>query len=109
MKDGIQMILRKKLFNRVASDAGFIVKIRAFQGFVEYREGRRTATVPVQPVFGRALISVYLDTPIKWNAPDSADTISEEQRTRILKNIVEAMRFRKYEVEVVEKTIGSSF
>jgi hypothetical protein len=103
----IQMMLRKKLFNRVESDAGFVIKIRAFQGFVEYREGRRIATVPVQPVFGRGLVSVYMDTPVKWNPPDTADVILEKKRTEILKNIVDAMQFRKYKVEVVEKTKGS--
>ena len=101
-------MFRKKLFNRVASDAGFVIKIRAFQGFVEYRESPRSATVPVQPVFGRGLVSVYMDTPIKWNPPHTDEIIPEEKRTEILKNIVDAMRFRKYNVEVVEKTKGSS-
>lgn len=93
------MPLRKKLFNRVESDTGFIIKIRAFNGFVEYREGNRIATVPVQPVFGRALISVYMDTPVKWNPPHSSEVIVEQERSEILKSIVEALRFREYKVE----------
>lgn len=32
-------MFKKRLFNRVEGDAGFVVKIRAFKGFVEYREG----------------------------------------------------------------------
>jgi hypothetical protein len=103
------MVLQKRLFNRVESDAGFVVKIRAFKGYVEYREGRRIARVPVQPIFGRGLVSVYMDTPIKWNPPHTSNLIPEEKRTEILKNIVDAMRFRKYTVEVVEKTIGNYF
>ena len=102
-------MLRKRLFNRVESDAGFVVKIRSFKGYVEYREGRRIARVPVQPIFGRGLVSVYMDTPIKWNPPHSSNSIPEEKRTEILKNIVDAMRFRKYTVEVVEKTLGNYF
>jgi len=103
------LVLRKKLFNRVAGDTGFVVKIRAFKGYVQYREGDRIATVRVQPVFGRGVISVYLDTPVKWNPPHTLDAITEEKRTEILKNIIDAMRFRKYVVEVVHKTIGGYF
>lgn len=101
------MMLRYKMFNRVASDTGFVIKIRAFSGFVEYREGDRIAKVLVQPVFGRGLISVYMDTPVKWNPPHSSELIVEQKRSEILKCIVEALRFRHYKVEVVEKTIGS--
>ena len=103
------MMLRKRLFNRVESDTGFIVKVRAFKGYVEYREGDKVATVPVQPVFGRGLVSVYMDTPIKWSVPNTSSSITEEKRAEILKNIIDAMRFRKYTVEVVEKTLGSRF
>ena len=99
-------MFRKKLFNRVASDAGFIVKIRAFEGYVDYREGPRIARVPVQPVLGRGVVCVYMDTPVKWNPPYDAELIAEEKRAQIMKNILEAIRFRKYKVEVVEKTIG---
>jgi len=103
------MVLRKKLFNRVASDTGFVVKIRAFKGYVEYREGDRISTVPVQPVFGRAVVSVYMDTPVKWNAPHQFDDVSQEKRIQIIRNIVDAMRFRKYTVEEVQKTLGRQF
>lgn len=99
-------MFKKRLFNRVEGDAGFVVKIRAFKGFVEYREGRKTARVPVQPIFGRGAISVYMDTPIEWNLPYTSELISEEKKKQMLTNIVEAMRFRKYKVEVVEKTKG---
>jgi hypothetical protein len=47
-----------------------------------------------------------MDTPIKWNPPHASDVIPEEKRTKTLKNIVDAMWFRKYAIEVVEKTIG---
>jgi hypothetical protein len=100
------MVLRKRFFNRVEGDAGFVVKLRPFRGYVEYREGRRIARVRVQPIFGKGMVSVYMDTPIKWNPPHTSDLIPEERRTEMLKNIVDALRFRKYTVEVVEKTIG---
>jgi hypothetical protein len=95
------MAFRKLLFNRVASDEGFRVKIRAFQGFVEYREGQKTAHVPVEPVIGKPLVHVYKDTPITWDPPHSTESIAEDKRTEILKKIVAAMRFRKYAVELV--------
>ena len=95
------MAFRKLLFNRVESDEGFRVKIRAFQGFIEYREGAKIASVPVEPVIGKPLVHVYKNTEIKWNPPHSAELIPEDKRTEMLKNIVEAMRFRKYAVELV--------
>lgn len=99
-------MLRYRLFNRVEGEGGLIIKLRPFNGFVEYREGRKTARVPVQPIFSGA-VGVYMDTPIKWNPPYTSELISEEKRIKMLKNIVEALRFRKYTVEVVEKTIGN--
>lgn len=95
------MALRKKLFNKVESDSGFVVKIRAFQGFVEYREGQRIARVPVEPVIGKPLVHVYKNTEIKWSPPNSDELIAEDKRGEILANIVEAMKFRKYAVELV--------
>jgi hypothetical protein len=50
-----------------------------------------------------------MDTPIKWSMPNTSSSITEEKRAEILKNIIDAMRFRKYTVEVVEKTLGSRF
>ncbi len=95
------MAFRNLLFNRVKSDQGFRVKIRTYQGFVEYREGARIAVVPVEPVVGKPLVHVYRNTEIRWNPPHSAELIPEEKRTEMLKNIVEAMRFRKYAVELI--------
>jgi hypothetical protein len=95
------MALRNKWFNRVESEAGFVVKIRAYQGFVEYREGRRVARVPVEPVMGEPLVHVYKSTEVKWSPPYSDELISEDKRRTILESIVEAMRFRKYAVELV--------
>ena len=41
---------RRGFFNTVKSDAGFSVKDRSIQGFAEYREGGRRATVPVETI-----------------------------------------------------------
>jgi len=95
------MGFRKRLFNRVESDAGFTVKIRAFGGYVEYREGHRVARIPAQPVMGKALINVYADTPITWNLPHGSDPVSETKRKEILNSIVDAMRFLNYPVEII--------
>lgn len=75
------------------------MKIRAFHGFVECREGRRVARVPVQPAW----------TTIKWNPSHASESIPEEKRAEILESVVNAMRSCKYIVEVVEKTIGKHF
>ena len=99
------MGFRKRLFNRVESDAGFIVKIRTFGGYVEYREGQRVATVPVQLVMGKALVNVYSNTSVEWKLPYAAELISEEKRKEILNNVVEALRFRNVPVELVETRI----
>jgi hypothetical protein len=48
-----------------------------------------------------------LDTPVKWNPPHAFEVITEEKRIQILKHIIDAMQFRKYTVEVVQKTLGS--
>ena len=96
------MAFKKRLFNRVQSDLGFMVKIRAFQSYVEYREGNRVATVPVHLVMGRFFVNVYSDTPVEWNPPHASQPVSEEKRIEILKNIVDALNFRKYPAELIE-------
>lgn len=95
------MAFRKLLFNRVESDAGFRVKIRPIQGFVEYREESRIARLPVEPVMGRPLTYVYKDTEVVWNPPHSEEIISEEKRQQILTNIVAALKFCQYTVDFV--------
>ena len=96
------MSFRKRLFNRVQSDAGFTVKVRAFGGYVEYREGHRIARIPVQPVMGKALVNIYGNTVVKWNPPYADEGISEVKRKEILNNVADAMRFLKYPVELIE-------
>ncbi len=95
------MVFRNLWFNRVKSDSGFRVKIRSFQGFVEYREGEKVALVAVEPVIGKPLVHVYKNTEVKWKPPYSGELITEEKRMEILRNVVEAMKFRKYAVELV--------
>jgi len=96
------MVFRKLLFNRVESDAGFRVKVRSFRFFVEYREGKRVARIPVQPVIGKALVNVYANTAVEWKPPYASEVIAEDKRKEILKNIVDAMHFLEYPVEFVE-------
>jgi hypothetical protein len=93
--------LRHILFNRVKSDTGFVVKIRHMEGFAEYREGDKIAVVTVDPVVGQPLSIVHKDEDIKWNPPHHAEVITEEKRKQILQNVVDAMRFRRFRVELV--------
>ena len=95
------MKFRHILFNRVKSDAGFVVKIRMFQGFAEYREAGRVAIVPVKLIVGQAVAQVPKDAILKWNPPHDAEEISEDKRREILQNVVAAMRFRKCSVEMI--------
>jgi hypothetical protein len=101
------MGFRRLLFNRVESDAGFRVKVRSFSLYVEYREGKRVARIPVQPVMGKPLVNVYANTPIEWKPPYVAEIISEVKRKEILSNVVDAMRFLEYNVELVGAAVES--
>src|SRR5262245_12151536 len=96
------MQFKKRLFNRVECELGFIVKIRAVKGYVEYREGTRVARVTVHLPMGKFFVNVYSDTLIKWNAPHDSEAISEEKKIAVLRNIVEALHFRKYPAELIE-------
>jgi hypothetical protein len=92
---------RHILFNRVKSDAGFVVKIRWIEGYCEYREGDRIAVVTADPVIGQPLVRVYKDEKVEWKSPHESEVIPEEKRKEILQNVVDAMRFRKLKVEMV--------
>jgi len=77
------MKFRRQLFNRVKCDAGFSVKIRVMSGYVEYRDGQRVATSPVELMMGKAYVSVDANTSVKWKLPYAAEPISEENRKEI--------------------------
>jgi hypothetical protein len=93
--------LRHIWFNRVKSNTGFVVKIRIFEGYCEYREHNRIATIPVELVIGQALAHLSKDAAIKWKPPFENEEISEDKRKEILKNTAEAMRFRGCPTEIV--------
>lgn len=95
------MNFRNLLFNRVQSDAGFKVKIRIFSGYVEYREGKRVATIPVDLGTGKTFVLLYANTSVKWHPPYTAELIPEERRKIILDNVVSALRFRNLSVDLV--------
>ena len=96
------MGFRKRLFNRVESDTGFIAKVRVFRGYVEYREGHRVAKIPVQLVMGRFLVNVYANTAVEWKPPHASEVVPEEKRKKILNHVVDVLRFLKYPVELLE-------
>ncbi len=94
-------MLKTLLFNRVRSDEGFVVKIRVYSGYVEYRKGDRVAVVPVEPVVGQPLVRVSYSTQFAWSAPHASDAMEERHRVDILNRIVEVLRFKNLRVEVV--------
>jgi|SRR5271169_2819206 len=96
-------MLRKKLFNRVVSDAGYGVKSRTFKGFVEYSEGDHIAIVHVHPVMGQSRLNVFEDTLVVWQQPPASELVTEEKRKQIIQNIVEALRFLKVPVVLVAR------
>lgn len=101
------MQFKKRLFNRVECDLGFIVKIRAVRGYVEYREGDRVARIPVHLPMGKFFVNVYSDTPVKWDPPHDSEAVIEEKQIEVLRSIVDALHFRKYPAELIEvKTRG---
>ncbi len=88
-------MLKHILFNRDRSDEGFTVKLRVFNGFVEYREEDHVAVIPVYPLIGQVRWSTVRDaTPIIWKEPYSSEPIEEQRRRKILERIIEALRFR---------------
>ena len=97
-----KMVYRKLLYNRVESDAGYKVKVRSFRFYVEYREGKRVARIPVQPVMGKPLVNIYANTTVEWKPPHTSEVIPEAKRMEILRNVVDAMLFLNYPVEFVE-------
>jgi hypothetical protein len=101
------MAFRRLLFNRVESDAGFRVKVRTFKSYVEYREEKRVAKIPVDRVLGEVTVNVYSNTIVVWKPPHSSEVVSEEKRMEILKNVVDAMRFLHYSAEFVEMSAES--
>lgn len=96
------MKFRRGFFNTVKSDAGFSVKSRTIQGFVEYREGGRRAIVRVDNDFIQGRAFLYKDTVIKWNPPYDTEVIPEEKRQEILQNVYEALRFNTCPIEMVQ-------
>lgn len=94
------MNFRRLLFNRVESDSGFRVKIRIFSGYVEYREGKRVATIGIDRGSG-ALALLSAKASVKWNPPYESELITEDRKKEILDNVVAALRFCNVSVELV--------
>lgn len=107
------MAFRKRFFRRLESDKGFIVKQRySFRelpdtfchSYIEYREDDRIARVVLHPSEGA--LTIFLDEPVKWLPPYDCEPIPEEKRKEILENIVDALRFRKSGIRVIERALG---
>ena len=87
--------------NTIKSDAGFSVKSRTIQGFVEYREGKRRAIILIYNDFSQARAFLRRDTVISWKPPYDAEVVSEEKRQDVLQNVFEALRFNTCPIEMV--------
>lgn len=96
-----EMKFRWGFFNRVKSDTGFVVKIRAIAGFVEYREGDHCAVLPIENNFFEGKGYLSRDTTIKWKPPHESELMPEEKRIEILTNVFEALKFARVPIEMV--------
>ncbi len=92
--------------NTAASDEGFSVKALGRAG-LEYREGPRSADVDSEMLFRKCGIAVYKDSFKAWMPPFEVETVSEEERDRVVDNICRAFEFQKMRVEIVDRRLGA--
>ncbi len=95
------MKFRRGFFNTIKSDAGFSIKSRTIEGYVEYREGDRRAIITIYNDFTQARAFLRKDTVINWKSPHDSEVVPEEKRREILRNVFEALRFNTCPIEMV--------
>jgi hypothetical protein len=91
--------LKKKWFNRVKSNTGFQVKIRVSKRYVEYRADGRSVVMALETGSSKGVLRICHDPAWRWKAPFSGDTISDEHRSEVLRNVISALKFRNYRLE----------
>ena len=94
-------MFKKTWPNGVKSDSG--VSIRRTDRFeLEYKEHERTLVVEVEPGDG---LAVYTSTIKQWKPPHDSETISQEDKHRIINNIKAAMDFAEWKYVLTEEYI----
>ena len=84
-------MLQKIDTNNVSSDEGFRVSISVPQMLITYIEGERTAEIEIEGTVAPYGILVYADSISRWEPPHTGTAISQDDRSRILKNVTRAL------------------
>lgn len=95
------MKFRRGFFNILKSDTGISVKDRSISGYVEYREGKRRAVVPINNDFQNKRAYIVKDAMIKWTPPFDSEVIGDEKKQEIINAVYEALRFNGGPIEIV--------
>ena len=73
-----------------------------------YREGEKTITVDSEMLSESLGVAVFTDSIKSWNAPYSEETLSDEDRSRIIENIKKDLKKQKHKVILVGNGIVNS-
>jgi hypothetical protein len=83
----VPMKLKKKLFNRVKRETGFVVKVRVSKTYIQYRENGRVAIITVEPGKAKHSIRISHQPPWVWNSPISGEVIPPDKCSEVPNNI----------------------
>jgi hypothetical protein len=86
--------------NVIESDNGFSVEVLGRTG-MRYREGSRSVSVDSEVLAPGKGIAIYVNSIRKWDAPYQEQSISAEDKSRIVANIKSAMDFRQEPIEIL--------
>lgn len=85
--------------NVIESSEGYSVEVLGRTGVI-YREGSKTMQIDSEILAGPSGIVIYTDSINSWDEPNDVSRIDDKERERIISNIVDAFKFRGYDIEV---------
>ncbi len=65
-----------------------------------YIEDKKSMTIDSELFFNPAGITIYTDSITRWNAPFDRETLTEDDRKRIIQNITNHLENNGYKVDV---------
>lgn len=86
--------------NLYQASSGFSLEVLGRTG-LRYSEGDRAMFIDSEVLAPPGGIVVYKDTIRAWQAPHDAEKLAENARSRILENVVAALRSQDVPVDVV--------
>lgn len=84
--------------NVIESDEGFSVQILGFSG-MKYSEGEKVLKIHSE-VLANADIVIYMYSIKHWQPPFDNETISENEKNRIVSNIERAIKFKGHNIDI---------